>query len=77
MLDHLWELLAPNGQMVYVTCSILAQENDEPVRDLCARHPDAQLQKLKLTGATKTDCGIQFLPGTAQDGLYYASIRKV
>ena len=53
------------------------QENDEPVRDLCARHPDAQLQKLQLAGATKTDCGIQFLPGTAQDGLYYASIRKV
>ena len=77
MLHHLWELLAPNGQMVYATCSILAQENDEPVRDLCARHPDAQLQELQLAGAIKTDCGIQFLPGTAQDGLYYASIRKV
>ena len=77
MLRQLWKMLAPKGEMVYVTCSILMQENDEPVRDLCARHPDAQLQKLQLAGATKTDCGIQFLPGTAQDGLYYASIRKV
>ena len=77
MLHQLWKLLAPKGEMVYVTCSILVQENDEPVRELCANCDDAQLRHYTLPGAVRTDCGAQFLPNSVQDGLYYASLRKV
>jgi len=76
MLGRLWNLLAPGGELVYVTCSILSQENDEVVLDLCARHDDAQLRELELPGAIQTSCGIQFLPDADKDGLYYASMRK-
>ena len=76
MLRQLWKMLAPKGEMVYVTCSILMQENDEPVRDLCAKSDDVQLQHYALPGAIKTDCGMQFLPNSVQDGLYYASLKK-
>ena len=76
MLGRLWNLLAPGGELVYVTCSILSQENDEGVLDLCARHDDAQLRELELPGAIQTSCGIQFLPDADKDGLYYASMRK-
>ena len=76
MLRQLWDLLAPGGELVYVTCSLLRQENDEVVRDLCAGHADAQLRDLDLPGAIQTDCGIQFLPDSAKDGLYYASLYK-
>jgi 16S rRNA C967 or C1407 C5-methylase (RsmB/RsmF family) len=31
LLGTLWKLLKPGGQMVYATCTILAQENNEQV----------------------------------------------
>ena len=77
MVHQLWELLAPKGEMVYVTCSILMQENDGPVRDLCTRCDDAQLHHTALPGAIKTDYGVQLLPNPTQDSLYYASLKKV
>lgn len=76
MLRQLWNLLSPGGELVYVTCSILSQENDEVVLDLCAHHDDAQLRQLDLPGAIQTGCGVQFLPDGDKDGLYYASMRK-
>ncbi|HCK76952.1 MAG TPA: 16S rRNA (cytosine(967)-C(5))-methyltransferase [Gammaproteobacteria bacterium] len=77
MLRQLWQILAPKGEMVYVTCSILMQENDEPIRDLCVKSDDVQLHHYSLPGAIRTDYGMQFLPDSNQDGLYYASLRKV
>ena len=76
MLRQLWDLLAPGGELVYVTCSILRQENDEVVLDLCKHHADAQLRDLSLPGAIQTRCGAQFLPDRDKDGLYYASLHK-
>jgi len=77
ILRQLWQILAPKGEMVYVTCSILMQENDEPIRDLCVKSDDVQLHHYSLPGAIRTDYGMQFLPDSNQDGLYYASLRKV
>jgi 16S rRNA (cytosine967-C5)-methyltransferase len=33
-------LVKPGGRIAYVTCSVLAEENDDQVRDFLARHPD-------------------------------------
>ena len=76
MMRQLWGLLAPGGALVYVTCSILRQENDEVVLDLCEHHADAQLRDLDLPGAIQTRCGAQFLPDKDKDGLFYASVHK-
>ena len=42
LLDALWPLLAPSGRLLYVTCSVLAAENDAVVGDFLARHSDAR-----------------------------------
>jgi 16S rRNA (cytosine967-C5)-methyltransferase len=40
LLDRAVGLLKPNGRIVYVTCSLLAEENGDQVRGFLARHPD-------------------------------------
>jgi 16S rRNA (cytosine967-C5)-methyltransferase len=39
-LDRAVPLVKPGGRIAYVTCSVLAEENDDQVRDFLARHPD-------------------------------------
>ncbi|HEX5128388.1 MAG TPA: RsmB/NOP family class I SAM-dependent RNA methyltransferase, partial [Usitatibacter sp.] len=43
ILDAAASLLKPGGRLVYGTCSLLAEENEEIVKDFLARHPDFAL----------------------------------
>jgi 16S rRNA (cytosine967-C5)-methyltransferase len=40
LLDQAAGLLKPGGHIVYVTCSLLKEENNDQVRGFLARHPD-------------------------------------
>jgi 16S rRNA (cytosine967-C5)-methyltransferase len=82
ILEALWPLLEPGGRLLYVTCSVLAAENDEVVAAFIGRHDDAREGKLlhdyniRDLMRNKTR-GYQVLPGTADmDGFYYASLLK-
>ncbi len=83
MLDALWPLLAPGGRLLYVTCSVLAAENDNVVSGFLARTPDAReedvLQDYNIRDLMRDKaCGCQILPGTAgMDGFYFAGLVKV
>ena len=83
LLDALWPTLAPGGRLMYVTCSVLRQENEDVVAGFLARTPDA-LEDNVLHDYNIRDlmrdkaCGQQILPGTAgMDGFYYAGLTKV
>jgi 16S rRNA (cytosine967-C5)-methyltransferase len=83
ILDALWPLLAPGGRLLYVTCSVLAAENDEVVAQFLAKNDDAQEDQV-LQNYNSRDlmrektCGQQVLPGTAGlDGFYFAGLVKV
>ena len=41
ILHAVWPLLAPGGIMLYATCSILKQENEQQIDAFLAEHPDA------------------------------------
>jgi 16S rRNA (cytosine967-C5)-methyltransferase len=54
--------------LLYATCSILKQENQEQVAAFLASHPDAEL----VAGSR------QILPGdNTMDGFFYAPLRKL
>jgi 16S rRNA (cytosine967-C5)-methyltransferase len=81
LLNALWPLLAPGGKLLYVTCSILPHENDQPLAAFLARHGDAHAQTLAHPAlaryARPTTLGFQILPGDAGlDGFYYAGVAK-
>jgi len=82
LLDALWPLLAPSGRLLYVTCSVLAAENDAVVGDFLARHSDAREDRvlpnynIRDLMVEKT-CGVQVLPGSqGLDGFYFACLER-
>jgi len=78
ILDALWPLLAPDGLLVYASCSILHAENRDQARDFIARHADAQLHEADLEDAVATDPGRQIIPGSLdRDGFYYLRLRRL
>ena len=82
LLENLWPLLAPGGRLLYVTCSVLAAENDEVVGAFVEATPDAHeddaLQNNNIRDVMQRKaCGFQVLPGAADmDGFYYACLEK-
>ncbi len=77
LLKTLWQTLAPNGILVYATCSVLPEENHLNIEKFLAEHADAIEEKISLAGSIEMPHGIQILPGVNEmDGFYYAVIRK-
>ncbi len=77
LLKNLWPLLAPNGILLYVTCSVFPEENTEVLATFCREEPQAQPLALPLTEGRTQPYGQQLLPGTQRmDGFFYAALYK-
>lgn len=77
ILDGLWPLLARGGRLLYVTCSILPEENSDVVGAFLSRQSAAQEEAIALPGAELCTHGVQLLPDAEGcDGLYFAMLRK-
>lgn len=78
ILTALWTVLKPNGILLYATCSLLPEENQQQIEQFLQQQPDAQLEPLPFaTTQTNGNIGIQFIPeSTGGDGFYYAKLRK-
>jgi 16S rRNA (cytosine967-C5)-methyltransferase len=83
LLEAAAGLLAPGGRMLYATCSVLPQENEEVVRAFLAAAPRMQAVPLPAAarlapGALERPVGVQLLPGAeaGTDGFYYACLEK-
>ncbi|NJE45835.1 RsmB/NOP family class I SAM-dependent RNA methyltransferase [Thermococcus sp. GR7] len=78
LIESAWKLLKPGGRLLYSTCSMLPEENEEVVEWFLKRHEDAEL--IPLNGPY--DGG--FLSGTMRAwphrhrtiGFFYALIEK-
>ncbi|MCB1917156.1 MAG: 16S rRNA (cytosine(967)-C(5))-methyltransferase RsmB [Rhodocyclaceae bacterium] len=70
ILDRLWQTLAPGGKMLYVTCSVFAQENDLQAENFCRQHGDAR--RLPIDGQPHR----QLLPCAQHDGFFFALFAK-
>lgn len=76
IVSGLWPLLKPGGQLLYVTCSIFAEENDHVVQ-YCADHlPDARIEPIHVSGGIVTSTGCQRLPDAEGDGLFFARLTR-
>lgn len=77
LLTSVWRFLAPGGLLLYVTCSILAEENDHVVQPFLATQPDASTTRVHLPTGFATQVGWQTLPTDSRtDGLYFALLQK-
>lgn len=77
LLDALWPLLKPTGHLLYVTCSVFAEENQLQIAQFLARHADAYEKVLDVSWGQALAKGRQILPGEDNlDGFYYACLIK-
>jgi 16S rRNA (cytosine967-C5)-methyltransferase len=73
ILHALWRLLAQDGKLLYVTCSVFQQENERVVAAFLAHQPDAQ----RLPIALPDDMDGQLLPNSQHDGFFYVLLQKI
>ncbi len=77
LLDSLWPLLKNGGKMVYSTCSIFRQENEQQILAFLQRQDNAAEVPLKAVQWGQPQAvGRQILPDSQMDGFYYALLQK-
>lgn len=80
ILHNLWPQLKVGGYLLYVTCSILKQENVEQMQDFITHHDDAVAIEFTedCNWGIEQAIGRQCLPidGNSGDGFYYALLQK-
>jgi 16S rRNA (cytosine967-C5)-methyltransferase len=83
LLCNLWPLLRPGGRLLYVTCSVLRDENERVIERFLAQEPTARTGVLPpgtVPAGLLRPCtnGWQLLPGgeAGADGFYYACLRR-
>ncbi len=77
ILKAAWKRLKPGGILLYATCSILKQENENQIEDFLKHHADASEIRINATWGIQRKFGRQVLTGDFDmDGFYYAKLLK-
>lgn len=82
ILAHAWQQLKVGGKLLYATCSILKDENEQQIRHFLKEEKSAKEVKFTLPFGEARDVGVQILPRYFEseksvDGFYYALLEKV
>ena len=72
ILRELWRLLAQDGKLLYATCSVFRQENEQVIAAFLTQQPDARRLSIALPGSSTG----QILPNDQHDGFFYALLQK-
>lgn len=77
ILAACWGTLVPGGRLLYVTCSLLRQENEGVIGSFLSDRDDATAVPFALPVGQAAAVGWQILPGDGDlDGMYYAVLEK-
>ncbi len=85
ILQQLWQCLAKKGKLLYVTCSIFNEENQQQIDQFLHKNADATQLPLLLTKDVDNNIdtkyvqdakSVQLIPNGQHDGLFYALLQK-
>lgn len=77
LLERLWQTLSTDGILLYATCSVLPEENDQVIAQFMADNADAAPLTIEADWGITTDFGRQLFPTiNGSDGFYYARLQK-
>lgn len=72
-----WQMLVAGGELLYVTCSIFKDENQNQIKQFIADHGDAEDIKIEAHWGKACEYGRQLFPGEEDaDGFYFCHLRK-
>lgn len=72
ILEALWHVLASGGKLLYATCSMMGEENQQVVQNFLKQHTDAHELPLHPDLPERG----QLLPDDQHDGFFYALLQK-
>jgi 16S rRNA (cytosine967-C5)-methyltransferase len=75
LLEEGWKILKSGGKLLYVTCSIFKNENENIVMKFLSKNKDAASQDLKIPNGFKHK-NTQLIPNQFHDGLYFKVFSK-
>jgi 16S rRNA (cytosine967-C5)-methyltransferase len=77
ILLQAWSMLRPGGALLYVTCSVLRQENEQQIEHLITTINDVEVADIGDDWGIACRYGRQLLPGDQDgDGFYFALLKK-
>lgn len=77
LLDALWPMLKPGGLLVYATCSVLPQENEQVIHAFLTKQTNAKEKKIVADWGKTVSVGKQIFPEqNGSDGFYYCCLEK-
>lgn len=77
ILHALWPLLKPRGILLYATCSVLPDENEQVIAAFLEQQSDAEILPIEADWGIAGTAGRQLFPQSqGHDGFYYARIQK-
>jgi 16S rRNA (cytosine967-C5)-methyltransferase len=76
ILPALWRLLAKDGKLLYATCSVFPEENQQQIDLFLAEHADARQLPLPALPDNYQQQNGQLRPCAEHDGFFYAVLQK-
>ncbi len=78
LITNAFSLLKPNGTLVYSTCSLEPEEDEQVVDFLLSNNPDAKLQEINLPLKTDSKYYLKLWPQyNNTEGFFITKIKKV
>ena len=81
IMENSWNYLKPEGVMLYSTCTLNKEENEDNVKWFLEKHKDAKIEKIYVGKNSNflygEDGTLTILPNDSMDGFFKAKIKKV
>ena len=78
LLNNLWKTLKIGGTLLYCTCSLFKEENDQVIARFLSLEKNAKVVDIEKNIGRNTTHGKQILPGeNGMDGFYYCLLMKI
>lgn len=76
ILDHVSRILKKNGELIYSTCTISKEEDEDVIKQFLAKHPDFVLQPFQLKKIGSKSGMLKILPDEyGSDGFFIAKLK--
>lgn len=81
IMENAWQYLKPGGTLVYSTCTLNKEENEENLQWFLSKHNDAEVEKIYIGNNNNfiynEDGSLTILPNDSMDGFFIGKIKKI
>lgn len=81
IMENAWQYLKPGGILLYSTCTLNKEENEDNLKWFLAKHNDAEIENIYLGNNSNfvynSDKSLTILPNDSMDGFFIGKIKKV